>query len=281
MNIEQLLENSDWLQRLAWSLVRDPHDADDLVQETWVAALRAESKGGSPVENPRSWLKTVLRNFAHLSFRRRARERARDQAASVAEIEPMAECAMERIESAKLLIEALLRLDASDQEVVVLRYVDGLDSMTIGERIGARPGAVRMKLKRSLDRMRTDLDRRHCDDRSAWTTALLPIAHGGLSGAGAGAASIGTSLWFKAGALLLVVSIAVSSAVVAIVDRSDAPGPVVSVPAVSELQGQVVSLQLELAETRDALAVQSQQLDDLIEILADLASDPTEFSDSV
>src|SRR4029079_16534793 len=40
-DIERLLAHADWLRALATYLVRSPAEADDLVQETFVAALRS------------------------------------------------------------------------------------------------------------------------------------------------------------------------------------------------------------------------------------------------
>ena len=39
-SLESLLQQADWLAALARRLVADPSTADDLVQDSWVAALR-------------------------------------------------------------------------------------------------------------------------------------------------------------------------------------------------------------------------------------------------
>ncbi|MCA9322697.1 MAG: RNA polymerase subunit sigma, partial [Planctomycetes bacterium] len=59
--IEELLESADWLQGLAEQLVQDPHLADDLVQDTWLAALRQPPTTAGP---NRAWLATVLRRLS-------------------------------------------------------------------------------------------------------------------------------------------------------------------------------------------------------------------------
>ena len=56
---EELLAQADWLGALARRLVTDPSGADDVVQETWVSALR------NPPERERAlrpWLAKVARN---------------------------------------------------------------------------------------------------------------------------------------------------------------------------------------------------------------------------
>ena len=53
MNPQDLLANADFVSRLSRRLVFDEHRSDDVVQETWLAALRAPPEEGRPV---RSWL---------------------------------------------------------------------------------------------------------------------------------------------------------------------------------------------------------------------------------
>ena len=64
-----LLAHAAWLRRLARSLVGDGAAADDLVQETWVAALRRPPAEDRPV---RPWLRRVLENAARFRWRARA-----------------------------------------------------------------------------------------------------------------------------------------------------------------------------------------------------------------
>ncbi len=63
----------DSLYRTALRLTRDPADAEDLVQETYLKAFRAADRF-APGTNLRAWLFTILHNSA----RNRARDRARD-----------------------------------------------------------------------------------------------------------------------------------------------------------------------------------------------------------
>src|SRR5262245_58257829 len=46
---EDLLADAAWMRRLARALLGDPHDADDIVQDTWLAALRHPPEGGRAV----------------------------------------------------------------------------------------------------------------------------------------------------------------------------------------------------------------------------------------
>ena len=60
---EALLAQSTWLRRVARGLVRDENAAEDLAQDTWVAALRARPA------DLRAWMSVVARYFARRSQR--------------------------------------------------------------------------------------------------------------------------------------------------------------------------------------------------------------------
>src|SRR5438105_7276274 len=72
---EALLDHAVWLRRLATTLVRGSDDAEDLVQETWLAALRSPPSDDRPV---RGWLTEVIRNAHRMRARSRARRWARE-----------------------------------------------------------------------------------------------------------------------------------------------------------------------------------------------------------
>src|SRR5258705_9119088 len=63
----------DSLYRTALRLTRNPADAEDLVQDTYLKAFRAADRF-EPGTNLRAWLFTILHNTA----RNRARDRARE-----------------------------------------------------------------------------------------------------------------------------------------------------------------------------------------------------------
>src|SRR5262245_64613195 len=74
---EELLEHAPWLRRLAATLVAGDAAADDLVQETWLAALRHPPSAGAAGEL-RPWLARVARNLASNFRRGEARRAERD-----------------------------------------------------------------------------------------------------------------------------------------------------------------------------------------------------------
>ena len=76
---ETLLDEAAWAQRLAHHLLRDDAAAKDLLQDTWVVALRAPPGADGPV---RPWLRRVLGNLARNRARDEGRLGARHQAAA-------------------------------------------------------------------------------------------------------------------------------------------------------------------------------------------------------
>src|SRR6185295_298926 len=104
---EQLLADSTWLRALSRGLVRDHFAADDLAQEAWLAALRAEQRGaqGEGVAH-RTWLTGVLRNVAWKERRAGARRRAREERGARGESLPSTGELVARADMQRALSEA-------------------------------------------------------------------------------------------------------------------------------------------------------------------------------
>lgn len=85
---ESLLAEIGWIRSLARQLVRDVAAADDLVQETLLAALERRPDDRQPL---RPWLGTILRRRVALTHRGDQRRREREQREARAEALPSAE----------------------------------------------------------------------------------------------------------------------------------------------------------------------------------------------
>lgn len=168
---EMLLEHASWASALARQLVGESA-AEDLVQETWLAALQSPPRSDRPL---RPWLGTVLGNFACMRSRGRGRRREREQRGARAEALPSAAELTEKAESQKLLMEALLELDESLREVLLLRFFEELSAAEIARRQGIPASTVKSRLERGLEALRVRLDDRFEGGRRAWSLALLPL----------------------------------------------------------------------------------------------------------
>lgn len=172
LSADDLLRHSAWVTALARRLVRDSGVADDLVQETWLAALRA---GRAQDEELRPWLGRVVTNFARQRRRSERARAARERETARDEAIPSHDEHATRLETQRELVNALLALDAPLRETLVLRYLDGLTSVEAARKLGVPEGTVRWRTLRGLELLRERLDRAHGGDRRAWCIAFLPL----------------------------------------------------------------------------------------------------------
>ena len=172
-DFETLLSHAQWVRDLARSLTADAASADDLAQDTLAAALVRPP----PAElSPRRWLAGILHNLARERRRRAGRRAARERAVAREEADLASAQLLERLDLHRTVVEAVVRLDETYRDVVLMRYFEGLSPSAIAARTGTPLRTVHTRLHRALQKLRGDLDRKHAGDRAAWTLALLPLA---------------------------------------------------------------------------------------------------------
>lgn len=181
---DELLAEAGFLGRLARELVRGAERAEDLVQDTFVAALEHPPREPGAL---RGWLAIVARNLARNARRGERRRDAREAAVARPERVEAEALALERLELQKGLFELLLVLPVEARTVLYLRYYEGLGPAAIAARLGVPLKTVKSRHTRALALLRERLDARTRGDRRAWVMALLPLARsspavpGGLS----------------------------------------------------------------------------------------------------
>ncbi len=168
----ELLAHAAWIRRLALGLVGQPALADDLVQDTWLAALRRPPSAERPL---RPWLGTVLRNAARQAFRGSGRRARREAEARPAEPVPGPEELAERLELERALTDELARLAEPFRSTLMLRFYGGLEPSEIARRQDLPAGSVRWRVKRGLDLLRERLDARF-GGRPQWSVLFLSFA---------------------------------------------------------------------------------------------------------
>lgn len=212
--LSHLLGHEDWLRGLARGLVADGSTADDLVQETWLAALRNPP---DPERPARPWLAGVMRNLVKLRRRSEARRQKRQQRAARHEVTPAVTERIERDEIGERLGELVLRLSEPYRSTVLLHYFHGLSAVEIARQEGVSDGTVRWRIWRALDEMRERL-RDSGDERRNWLPALLAFARpekGPPEGPPVALAPVGIGVAFvwKLAAVLLLALLATGWAV--------------------------------------------------------------------
>ena len=171
VDIEELLAHEGFLRALALRLVRDPATADDLVQETWVAALSTPPRRRA---STRGWLTIVARNAARMRARAEARRARREASAARPVAAPSTEDLLERERARRSLLGAVFRLDEPYRSTIVLRFYEGLPPRDVAKRMQVPVETVRTRTRRALARMRVDLDEKQGDRRN-WRALLAPL----------------------------------------------------------------------------------------------------------
>ena len=159
---EQLaLPHLDAAHTLAFWLVRDRADSQDVVQDAYVRALRAF--GGFRGEDIKPWLLTIVRNVAYrlLATRQRAnnvvpiadaftpRDHEADSVIAIPSPEPSVEMTLIDLQQQARVRQALDQLSPIFREVLVLREVEGLSYADIATIMGVPQGTVMSRLSRA------------------------------------------------------------------------------------------------------------------------------------
>ena len=157
---EQLmLPHLDAAYNLARWLLRDPHDAEDAVQEACLRAHRAFDRFRG--DNGRAWMLTIVRHvcYSHLRqhLRAPATETFQDEAHGSTD-DPGEANALEWHEmKSELLRQALDLLPAEFREVIVLHELEGLTYREIAAVAGIPIGTVMSRLARARQKLQSEL----------------------------------------------------------------------------------------------------------------------------
>ena len=173
---EQLLQDIAWLKSLATMLANDRDDADDLVQEAWIAAWRRQPDATRPM---RAWLTKVVRDLAGMKHRSDRRRAARHALTDDAQVPAAPDELLAQLRLHRLLVELVIELDEPYRSTIIGRFVEGRTSASIAQALGIPAGTVRKRLHEALSRLRAGLDA-NAGDRKRWAPAVLAFANGGM-----------------------------------------------------------------------------------------------------
>lgn len=171
-DLDAFFREEAWLMRLAKRLVRDDAAAQDLVQETWAAAL------STPIADktqPRAWLGTVIRRLANKQREKlqpavgHQLDEEHSQAASPVET-------VQKFVAGNLLRKALEALEEPYKTTLLLRYQSELGQRAIADQMGVSERTVRNRLTTGHDRLKASLGADFEPGASRqWALALSPL----------------------------------------------------------------------------------------------------------
>ena len=147
---------SGTLYRVAFSVLRNPADAEDAVQEAFLRVLRHRDTLGQVLDQ-RVWLIRIVWNIV-LDRKRRAKTRPEtDDVSELARVLPAQGLSAEQIASAAQhhahVLACVDRLPAKEREVIQLSAFEELNSVEIASVLGITESSVRSRLFRARNLM--------------------------------------------------------------------------------------------------------------------------------
>jgi RNA polymerase sigma-70 factor (ECF subfamily) len=149
------------LYRYIFRRVSQPQDAEDMLLEVFLIACRYENLGDLPLRRQIAWLQSVARRRIIDRYRRLSRVELLplDQALEALDDEMTPEEQALHKETYERLYAALAQLPAVQQQIVHLRYGNGLRFAEIATMLNTSEGTVRKMLVRILRQLRAIYNR--------------------------------------------------------------------------------------------------------------------------
>jgi RNA polymerase sigma-70 factor (ECF subfamily) len=160
MNDEQLLARAKQLDPAALRLlhqrfyepvaryiqfkVGDRQTVEDLSGEVFVRALEGLRRGKSWQDSPQGWMMGIARHVVADHYRQRERiaeVKLSDHLAAAEDIDPVQQTILG--ERKQRLMEAIQQLTDEQRDVILMRFMEGIDIEGVAKAINKTPGAVK------------------------------------------------------------------------------------------------------------------------------------------
>jgi RNA polymerase sigma-70 factor (ECF subfamily) len=152
-----------WMPRLvrysARTLGRSAHSQEDvreIVQETWVAAIRGLRRLEDPANFP-AWIYTIAARKCADSIRAAARRRRSDARLATSEQPPRAADDADAWGRSRDLADAIAHLPETERSVVHLYYGEDLDIAEVAAVLGVPAGTVKSRLHHAREVLKRSL----------------------------------------------------------------------------------------------------------------------------
>jgi RNA polymerase sigma-70 factor (ECF subfamily) len=151
-------DHSGLLYRVALSILRNPAEAEDVVQDVYVRVLERQHQLATIVDL-RPWLVHIAWNLA-LDRRRRIRPEQMDAvfAASLVAASVPADQALAETRRTQRVLTAIERLPEKERQALLLSALDELTTAEVGAILGRSESSVRSLLFRARTHLRQRLE---------------------------------------------------------------------------------------------------------------------------
>ncbi len=138
----------------AMSMSQTPHDAEDILQETFINAFNAADRY-VPHGKPMAWLMTIAKNLARMRLRELGKTtHLPDEDWSCYLSDKQSVTSDERI----LLTKALELLSETEQQIVMLFAVSGLKHREIAQLLDLPLATVLSKYSRAIKKLKNEME---------------------------------------------------------------------------------------------------------------------------
>ena len=146
--------------RLAYLLLGDPDEAEDVAQETFLRAYKALD--GFDTERPlRPWLLRIASNLAHNRHRSIGRYLAALTRFAQQDPEGIKSTTIQPEDDSQLLWQAVKTLKVPFQKVVYLRFFLDMSESEMADTLEVPAGTVKSRLHRALSKLRGIIEREY------------------------------------------------------------------------------------------------------------------------
>jgi RNA polymerase sigma-70 factor (ECF subfamily) len=145
----------DRIYRYIYYQVKDKMTAEDITEEVFVKAWKAIRTCQGREDTFQAWLYRIARNHLADTLRNNSRVTSLDGEGTIDIADPC-----ERVESGaeyQELLKTIAGLPEVQRQVIVLKFIEGLDNREIGRVLGKNEGAVRVAQMRGLESLRNIL----------------------------------------------------------------------------------------------------------------------------
>jgi RNA polymerase sigma-70 factor (ECF subfamily) len=178
------------IYRYLYRLLRDANEAEDLTSEVFLKLLQVLGTPRAPRDRLQGWLYRVAHNLAMDWFRREGARKTLELNEELVANGDSPSAAVEERQFHQQLGMALSKLTSGQQQVILLRFGEGLRIADVSRLMGKSEGAIRVLQHRAVKRLSKLLEREK--EQVNENVEIRAIRHGTTAG-GAGRESRGAA----------------------------------------------------------------------------------------
>lgn len=149
-------ENADAVFRMCYGKTSNREEAKDMTQEVFTRVWQRVTSDKEEIENLRAFIFTVARNLIKDYYKRKKPVLERDLPEGTLEQLPTAPEQGMRSEST-LMLNVLKELKDPYREALMLHLVEGIPIGEIAELLNERPNTISVRVKRGIEKVRSQL----------------------------------------------------------------------------------------------------------------------------